>query len=247
MYIANGNYDLRSYQPRVDLGIKWESVGGVYHPVDYGTETTHVSTTITVSGAPNEMEYLRTTLDGMNGSYFDYECYPGETPWGATFDHAKPDVAAYQCAASGVGDVQNVNGVLSTLTFTLHAITDMSGGTYDYSPWPGSANMYIESYASSTDRQTKHINTMAGIASSAFMWSAPAVDVNYIMKRVHANHFMSYIYKKRSGSFYLPAVVDLFGDGSSNNEVYCAGYPQESMLDSAGGYYKIRATFVRKQ
>lgn len=247
MILPAGNFDVVSMSPKVDLGIKWESVGGFYHPVDYGETTTHVSSVVTVAGEPDAIDNLRASLEATNGGFFGFHVYPGETIWGVTFDYNKGLTNANGCSVTDIHPVQSLNGVRNTLTFTIHAIIDMSDAVYDYSPWPGSANMMIESFTSSVNTQTKHIETISGITSSGFLWSQPTVTVNYIMKQVHAAHFMSYVFKKRSGYFNLPATADLFGDGTTNNEVYCVGYPNESMLDRAGAYYRIQATFARKQ
>lgn len=246
MWINGLTFQMVGIVPKIDLGITWECVGGVMHPVDYGASTTHVSTTLTAVGTPSDMASLRNTLEGANGNYFGFHVESGEPIWGIAFDYSTSKASSWGCSASDIGEVQNVNGVQCSLTFTLHAIDAMEDAVLSYSQWPSSDNMFIESYSNSKDRKTQLIKTMSRFASPAFLWESPSVTVNYIMKQSYASRFMAYMYKLRSGYLTLYHPTDIFGDGGTTHAVYCVGYPSATPLDKGGNYYKIQVNYVQR-
>lgn len=244
MILFGVKHALSQISAKVDLGIKWESVGGVMHPVDYGAETTHVTTQVVATGPVAHITMLRGQIEALNGALTGFTVSPGEYPWGLAYDYTQSKPSNYGCYVYAPGDVTNSNGVEASLTFIMDPIDSMTAELLSYSAWP-TDHLYIESYSNSMNKSTSVYDAMIGKGVAAFTWDAPSCSITYVMQRAYAARLVAYLTKLRSGYLTLSHAANVFGDGTLSREVYCTSFSQTPM-DRAGNYYRIVANYSER-
>jgi len=246
--IINGvTYDVTAFNPSYTSGITWNQVGGIYHPLDYGSATGHVETTITIADTEAHLGVLRTALCASQGTTIQYYLTKGEEIWGIEYDYANFIGIARWMTVSNIGEIKNSNGVLLSLTFTCHGQPSYDGYVLSYSAWPtGQTN--IESYSSTTNQSMTVLNNISGATPVGFSWDSPVTKVTYVMHKAYAGRILAYAYKLRSGHLTLLTTnVGVFGDGALSNDVYILGYSNDGPMDLAGNYYRLTITYAKRR
>lgn len=192
-YVLNGIsgelvFDVGSYAPHFESGVKWRCIGDTWHGVDYGASADHYSTTVTVLDTYSIAHSVFDKLRELVAKAILVAVIPeeGEKIFGHEFRYGPSEV--FSCYISN-----EVEPFISTtpegreigeVSFTLH-MTSNPAAHYIFPPgaFPNSPYLSVQEVTRSYATQTVISKSVAGVQSIAggtaqrtftLKWSGPS-------------------------------------------------------------------------
>jgi len=171
MKIGTTDYIISSFNNGYTSGINWKFVAGKPHAIDYGSDTGHWISSITLIGTPSNMIAARTALlaNITEGCQITFEPY--ETVFGPEIDYTN----ALTCWVTDIGSISQPLNNEATFAFTIKA----SLRNYIiFGP-----NGYLQVVTSKLDRRNNDSfishTTMGSMAATDFKWQGPTCDIEW--------------------------------------------------------------------